>query len=119
MEQYDSLREALIGYYSSGKTGSIQDHLPSGAEIVNSRYIYYQGRTERLDQWCRMLDVYNAPKSYNVKGNYQSRIPSPKTKSTPGYPKHPYRPLASCSDEDLVNLAKRTTDRFNKALEYS
>ena len=115
--QYDALREALINYYGNGKIGSIADHLPVGAEMVDSRYIRYQGQTERLDQWCRMLDVYNAPKSYNVKGNYQSRVHSSKTILTQDLPKHSRRPLASCSDEELVDLAQKTAERFNKAID--
>lgn len=115
--EFDALRVALIEYYGNGKIGSIADHLPVGAEMVDSRYIRYQGQTERLDQWCRRLDVYNAPKSYNVKGNYQSRVHSSKTISTPDLPKRSRRPLASFSDEELVDLAKKTADRFNKAID--
>lgn len=115
--EFDALRVALIDYYDNGKTGPLADHLPVGAEMVDSRYIRYQGQTERLDQWCRMLDVYNAPKSYNVKGNYHNRVLSSKTISTPDLPKRSRHPLASCSDEELVDLAKKTADRFNKAIE--
>lgn len=114
--KYDALREALINYYGNGKIGSIADHLPVGAEMVESRYIRYQGQTERLDQWCRMLDVYNAPKSYNVKGNYQSRTASSRMKSTLEFPKHSHRLLASCSDEQLAAIAHKTADRFSKAI---
>ena len=115
--EFDALRVALIDYYDNGKTGPLADHLPVGAEMVDSRYIRYQGQTERLDQWCRMLDVNNAPKSYNVKGNYHNRVLSSKTISTPDLPKRSRRPLASYSDEELVDLAKKTADRFNKAIE--
>ena len=115
--QYDALREALINYYGNGKIGSIADHLPVGAEMVDSRYIRYQGQTERLDQWCRMLDVYNAPKSYNVKGNYQSRTSSSRIKSTLEFPKHSHLPFASCSDEQLVTIAQKIADRFKKAID--
>lgn len=115
--EFDALRVALIDYYGNGKIGPLVDHLPVGAEMVDSRYIRYQGQTERLDQWCRRLDVYNAPKSYNVKGNYQSRVHSSKTISTPDLPKRSRRPLASCSDEELVDLAKKTANRFNKAID--
>ena len=115
--KFDALREALLDYYGNGKIGSIADYLPIGAEMVESRYICYQGQTERLDQWCRMLDVYNAPKSYNVKGNYQGRVSSSKTKSILESPKKSRRPFTSCSDEELVDLAKKTADRFNKAID--
>ena len=115
-EQYEPLQKALIGYYESGKSGKIEDHLPAGAEMVDSRYIVYEGRRERLDQWCRMLDVYNAPDSYNVKGNYQSRVRNPKPTST-SEPTRSRRPLSSLSDEELVTLAQKTAERFNKAVE--
>lgn len=117
-EEYELLRQALIDYYDGGKVGAISDHLPVGAEMVDSRYIVYKGRRERLDQWCRMLDVYNAPKSYNVKGDYQSRAPS----STPNLhasasPKHSRRPLSSYTDDELVSIAQRTAERFHKAID--
>lgn len=117
-EEYELLRQALLDYYEGGKVGAINDHLPVGAEMVDSRYIVYKGRRERLDQWCRMLDVYNAPKSYNVRGNYQSRVTSSKSNILAlGSTKNTRRPLSNCTDEELVTLAQKTAERFFKAID--
>lgn len=117
-EEYESLRQALLDYYDSEKTSAISDHLPVGAEMVDSRYIVYKGRRERLDQWCRMLDVHNAPKSYNVKGNYQSRVTLSKPNMfSSASPKNARRPLSNYSDEELVTIAQKTAERFHKAID--
>lgn len=117
-EEYELLRQALLDYYGGEKLGAINDHLPVGAEMVDSRYIVYKGRCERLDQWCRMLDVHNAPKSYNVKGNYKSRVPSSKPNLfASASPKKSHRLLSNYSDEELVSIAQKTAERFHKAID--
>ena len=116
-EEYELLRKALINYYEGGKVGAISDYLPVGAEMVDSRYIVYKERRERLDQWCRMLDVHNAPKSYNVKGNYQSRVSSSRPNIFSSASNNSSRPLSNYSDEELVSIAQKTAERFHKDID--
>ena len=64
--EFDALRVALIDYYGNGKIGPLADHLPVGAEMVDSRYIRYQGLnglTSGAGGWmCIMLQNHTMSK---------------------------------------------------------